>query len=89
MKFLGPIIILLIMHFQYRLWLGDGSMKETRAYQQQLAELKKLGEEKRQRNEKLIAEVMDLQNGKEAIEERAREDLGMIRPEETFFQVIE
>jgi len=89
MKILVPVILLLIAHFQYRLWLGDGSLKETRAYQQRLAELKRLGEEKRQRNEKLIAEVMDLQNGQEAIEERAREDLGMIRPEETFFQVIE
>ncbi|MEC4748856.1 cell division protein FtsB [Methylomicrobium sp. Wu6] len=89
MKILVPVILLLIAHFQYRLWLGDGSLKETRAYQQRLAELKRLGEEKRQRNEKLIAEVMDLQNGQEAIEERAREDLGMIRPDETFFQVIE
>ncbi len=89
MKILVAIIILLIIHFQYRLWLGDGSLKETRGYQQRLVELKKLGEEKRQRNAKLMAEVMDLQNGKEAIEERAREDLGMIRPEETFFQVIE
>lgn len=89
MKFLVVIILLLIGHFQYRLWLGDGSLKETRAYQQRLAELKKIGEEKRQRNAKLIAEVMDLQNGKEAVEEHAREDLGMIRTEETFFQVIE
>jgi cell division protein FtsB len=89
MKFLVAIIILLIIHFQYRLWLGDGSLKETRAYQQRLAELKKLAEEKRQRNEKLYAEVKDLHKGQEAIEERARDELGMIREDETFFQVIE
>lgn len=89
MKIFVLVIIGLIGHLQYRLWLGDGSLKETRAYQSRLAELKKIGEEKRQRNAKLIAEVLDLQNGKEAVEERAREDLGMIKPNETFFQVIE
>lgn len=89
MKFLVAVIILLIIHFQYRLWLGDGSLKETRAYQQRLAELKKLAEEKRQRNEKLYAEVKDLHKGKEAIEERARDELGMIKEDETFFQVLE
>jgi cell division protein FtsB len=87
--FVAVIIILLIAHFQYRLWLGDGSIKETREYQQRLAELKHLGEEKRQRNEKLYAEVKDLHKGQEAIEERARDELGMIRENETFFQVIE
>ncbi|MGR8941614.1 MAG: cell division protein FtsB [Gammaproteobacteria bacterium] len=90
MKIIVAIVIcLLIAHFQYRLWWGDGSIKETRDYQQRLAELKRAGEEKRQRNEKLYAEVNDLHKGQEAIEERARDELGMIREEETFFQVLE
>ncbi|MGR9088560.1 MAG: cell division protein FtsB [Gammaproteobacteria bacterium] len=89
MKILLSVIILLIIHLQYRLWLGDGSIAEIRTYQQQLADLKKEAEDKRQRNEKLYAEVKDLRKGQEAIEERARSELGMIKADETFFQVLE
>lgn len=83
------IISLLITHLQYRLWLGDGSIKEIKAYQLRLDELSKEVEEKRQRNEALYAEVEDLRKGQDALEERARDELGMIREGETFFQVIE
>ena len=89
MKLLIIILIVLIGHLQYRLWLGDGSIKEIRAYQLQLDELKEQVEEKRQRNEALYAEVEDLRQGQEALEERARDELGMIREGETFFQVLE
>ncbi|MGZ8226894.1 MAG: septum formation initiator family protein [Methylococcaceae bacterium] len=89
MKILIPIILLLIAHLQYRLWLGDGSIKEIKAYQLRLDELKKDVEEKRQRNEALYAEVEDLRKGQEALEEHARDELGMIKEGETFFQVIE
>ena len=89
MKILIAIILLLIIHFQYRIWLGDGSFAEIEAYQLHLDELKKEGEEKRQRNEALYAEVLDLRKGQEAIEERARDELGMIKEDETFFHVLE
>ncbi len=83
------VISLLIAHLQYRLWLGDGSIREIKAYQLRLDELTKEVEEKRQRNEALYAEVEDLRKGQDALEERARDELGMIREGETFFQVIE
>jgi cell division protein FtsB len=89
MKILIAIIILLIIHFQYRIWIGDGSIAENNAYQQRLDGLKKQAEEKRQRNEALYAEVLDLRKGQEAIEERARDELGMIKEDETFFHVLE
>ncbi len=89
MKILIAIIILLIIHFQYRIWVGDGSVAEIDAYQQRLDDLKKQAEEKRQRNEALYAEVLDLRKGQEAIEERARDELGMIKEDETFFHVLE
>lgn len=89
MKALIVVIILLIAHLQYRLWLGDGSIKEIKAYQLRLDDLTKEVEERRQRNEALYAEVEDLRKGQEALEERARDELGMIREGETFFQVIE
>jgi len=89
MKILITIIILLIIHLQYRLWWGDGSMREINAYQLRLDELKKQVQEKKERNDALYAEVLDLRKGQEAIEERARDELGMIKEGETFFQVLE
>ena len=83
------ILILLIIQLQYRLWLGDGSRLEVQEYQQQLDVLTKEAKEKKERNEALYAEVLDLRKGEEAIEERARYELGMIKENETFFQVIE
>lgn len=76
MKIIIAIIILLIIHFQYRIWVGDGSVAQIDAYQQRLDDLKKQAEEKRERNEALYAEVLDLRKGQEAIEERARDELG-------------
>jgi cell division protein FtsB len=89
MKILIAIIILLIIHLQYRIWVGDGSFAQIDSYQQRLDDLKKQVEEKRQRNEALYAEVLDLRKGQEAIEERARDELGMIKEDETFFHVLE
>ncbi len=89
MKIIIAIIILLIIHFQYRIWIGDGSLAQIDAYQQRLDTLKKQAEEKRERNEALYAEVLDLRKGQEAIEERARDELGMIKEDETFFHVLE
>jgi cell division protein FtsB len=88
-KSLIVIIILLIIHLQYRLWYGDGGIREIHAHQQRLDELKEQVEEKKARNEALYAEVLDLRKGQAAIEERARYELGMIREDETFFQVLE
>lgn len=88
-KLFVVIICLLILMLQYRLWFGDGSIQQNRIYQQRLDQLKVQVEEKRRRNEALYAEVLDLRKGKEAMEEQARYDLGMIKEDETFFQVIE
>lgn len=89
MKILIVIITLLIVPLQYRLWFGDGSVAQIKVYQQRLDDLKKKVDEKKQRNEALNAEILDLKKGQEAIEERAREELGMIKEDETFFQVLE
>lgn len=82
-------MLLIIALLQQRLWLGDGSIKEIEDYQDRLVALKKDVEEKKQRNDALKAEILDLKDGQEALEERAREEMGMIRDGETFFQVIE
>ncbi|MEQ1531579.1 MAG: septum formation initiator family protein [Methylococcales bacterium] len=89
MKIVVTIIILLIAQLQYRLWQGDGGIAEIKAAQQHLAELQKQVEEKKERNEALYAEVLDLRRGQDAYEERARDELGMIKENETFFQILE
>jgi cell division protein FtsB len=89
MKILIPIMLLLICYLQYRLWVGDASIAQIELYQQRLDELNLQVTEKKDRNQALYAEVLDLRKGQEAIEERARDELGMIKEGETFFQVIE
>jgi cell division protein FtsB len=74
---------------QYRLWSPEGNIQQIESYQQHLAELKTEVAEKKQRNETLYAEVLDLRHGRVALEERARDELGMIKENETFFQVLE
>lgn len=89
MKILIAVMILLIGQLQYRLWWGDGGIDQIRQYQQQLAALKQAVEEKKQRNQALYAEIKDLKAEGEAVEERAREELGMVKQNETFFQILE
>jgi len=85
------ISLLLIVFFtlQYRLWVGEGSFAEVVLLKEKLttqqAELDKL----KQRNAKLQGEVIDLISGKEAIEEIARSELGLIGENEVFYQVLE
>lgn len=88
MKWLiGSLVVLLIV-LQYRLWFGDGSAQQFIALREEArethAELLKL----RGRNQALEAEVADLKSGLEAIEERARTELGMIDENETFYQFV-
>jgi cell division protein FtsB len=89
MKILITIIIFLIIHLQYRLWVGDGSVAQIKEYEARLETVKEKVKEKKERNEALYAEIEDLRKGQEALEERARDELGMIKENETFFQVIE
>ena len=89
MKYLLALITLLIILLQYRLWQGNGGIEEIKALQLRLDDLKAEVAEKKERNEILYAEVEDLRKGQEALEERARDELGMIRDGETFFQVLE
>jgi cell division protein FtsB len=71
------------------LWFGDASISQINSYREELDELNKDTQEKKERNDALYAEVLDLRRGLETIEERARYDLGMIKENETFFQVLE
>lgn len=88
MRALLAILIILVIGLQYRLWFGDGSIQEVSRLREQAkasrAELLRLNG----RNQTLAAEVADLKRGLDAIEERARADLGMIGEGETFYQFV-
>jgi len=85
---LWALLILLVL-LQYRLWVGDGSLAEVWRLHGQVEAQKAENERLRERNQALDAEVQDLKQGQAAIEERAREELGMIREDETFYQIVE
>lgn len=88
MKLLWSILAILTIGLQYRLWVGEGSFSEVWHMQglvdKQLSENQQL----EARNRRLDAEVLDLKNGYQAIEERARSELGMIGQNETFYLVV-
>jgi cell division protein FtsB len=83
----GLVIVLLIL--QWRLWAGEGGVSELRQLEDQLAAQQSENEALRLRNQMLENEVLDLKTGLDAIEERARSDLGMTREDEVFYRVIE
>lgn len=74
---------------QFRLWVGEGSLAEYWGLKSKISEQQAENERLRERNEELRAEVVDLKQGMEAIEERTRSELGMIKEGETFFQLVE
>ena len=92
MRRLGWLLLglaLLLGRLQYRLWLGDGSWGEVSALQYQVAHQKRDNAGLQQRNDALAAEVEDLKSGEAAVAERARSELGMIKPGEKFYRVVE
>ena len=82
-------LVLLLCGLQYKLWFGSGGHHEVVALREQVAAQEAENTELRQRNEALAAEVEDLKSGEAAIEERARSELGMVKPGETFYRVID
>jgi len=88
MKILITILILVLVGLQYKLWFGDGSLSEVVQLSHELELQKQRLKELEARNRILEAQVLDLQNGLDAFEEKARNDLGMIKQGETFIQLI-
>lgn len=89
MKWIGIVLIILLLGLQYRLWVGDGSLAEIWAMKSKIAEQEKKNDLLKQRNQLLKAEVVDLKRGLDAVEERARMDLGMVKEGETFYRLVE
>ena len=88
MRVVTYILLALLLLLQYPLWLGKGSWLKVWDIGQQVEAQKKINDQTQQRNAALDAEVRDLKNGTDSIEERARSELGMVKQGEVFFQVV-
>ena len=89
MRIIRYILFGLLLTLQYPLWFGNGSAVAAWRLHQQVRTQKTENGRLAERNQALIAEVIDLKHGLDAIEERARSELGMVKQGETFFQVVE
>ena len=89
MKLLTVIMVFLLLLLQYRLWTGNGSLVEVNLLKDEIEKIKNENENLKERNLSLTAEVFDLKQGHEAIEEIARSEMGMIKNGETFYQIID
>ncbi len=89
MRAVTLILVALLLLLQYPLWLGKGSWLNVWELHRQLDAQHKINLQTQTRNALLDAEVRDLKQGTAAIEERARSDLGMIKHDEVFFEVLE
>lgn len=87
LKWLAIVLVALIMLLQYRLWFGEGGLKEYSQIRARADAMEEQNQPMRARNERLAAEVVDLKKGLDAIEERARSDIGMVRRDEQFYWV--
>ena len=89
MKFLLAILVLLFGYLQYKLWITEGKIQDSWQLEQRIDVLREENKTLTQRNNALQAEVTNLKSGLDVIEEKARNELGFIRQDETFFQYIE
>ena len=88
MKILAAVLALLALALQYPLWLGKGGWTRVWELDRQVVAQRAANAQDKARNDALEAEVRDLKEGSEAVEERARMELGMIKKDETFYQVV-
>ena len=89
MKVLLAALIVVLVLLQYRIWISDQGVRPVYRLERVVAAQEKLNAHLSRRNARLEAEVADLKTGTGAIEERARSELGMIGPHETFYMVVE
>jgi cell division protein FtsB len=89
MKLTLTLLILIISGLQVRLWVGEGSLAEASALRERVSKAATENLVKANRNQILRAEIIELKNGLDSIEERARSELGMIKAGETFYLLVD
>ena len=88
MKWLAAALAVVLILLQYRIWVSDNGVRQVERLKQAVAAQQTEDAQLAERNRQLAAEVRDLKTGMDALEERARSDLGMIARNETFYQVV-
>jgi len=88
MRAVTLILFILLVLLQIKLWLGEGGFREVARLETRVEEQRQQNEELFKRNAELQAEVEDLRERLDAVEERARSELGLIKPDEQFYQVV-
>lgn len=88
MRILTAALLVLLAWFQYHLWWGKNGINDYVEVNALAHSVATANEKLQQRNLQMYAEIADLKQGQEAIEERARNELGMIKPGETFFRIV-
>jgi cell division protein FtsB len=88
MRALLAILVIVLVLLQLKMWFGEGGFRDVRRLEQRVEEQALENEMLAQRNRELQAEVEDLRQGLEAVEERARSELGLIKENEEFYQVV-
>jgi cell division protein FtsB len=89
MRWLLIALLLLLGILQYRLWIAEGSLAERARLERQVSEQTRVNEELRRRNAVLEREVLELKTGSAGLEQRAREQLGLVKEGEIFYQFVE
>ena len=89
MRWLATALLVALILLQYRIWVSDDGLRGVERLQHAVAAQQTLNATLIQRNSRLEAQVQDLKSGTAAIDELARSDLGMIGPNETFYQVVQ
>ena len=89
MKWMLGILIILLAALQYRLWISEGSLADVNRLEREIKIQQADNSRLRERNRILAFEVEDLKTGLDSVEERARNDIGMIKKDETFFMILE
>jgi cell division protein FtsB len=89
LRWLLAVLLAILLVLQYRLWIAEGSLAELNRLEHQYDEQARINQELRQRNASLEKEVLELQTGTKGLEQRAREQLGLIREGETFYQFVD
>ena len=87
-KLLSIIMIVLLVFLQYKLWYGTSGIKDRVTLKKQLASQTQTNDGLKQQNVELMRQIHYLQDNQDAVESRARQELGMIKKDETFYQVM-
>ena len=89
MKWVALVLVVILTTLQYRIWFGESSFRQIKEQRQKVTNIEQENKELVLRNQKILAEINDLRHGQDAIEERARYQLGMIEQGEVFIRILD